>query len=374
MSEEFEKFPANMADVVVPEEPEEVEVNVKNEKIVESEKPTKRSKIEEKAPQKQAANEALSGDRKLCWSGLIDNGEQIKFEVNAFHLYGSRKAVTLLSNPLEIVGRSDLRQLQPFFKHLKNSSSRTMFVVYLNPMNASCETQYWQFCEFLSAKSRAAVLFKTELSEAYLIPPGPVAATLHEKGKDRLLGVIVLKKEYERNLPEVNSLSSMPAQHAAIPGTIKNVNSEYQPEDSVAQTETPNAPASATAFGGIDTSIYTMPSGATAAAATAPTTGFDAAAYARFLSAQISSSSNPSQNTFMNTSAFPNYALGNNFSSASYAPPATFQHMMYTQFNPQNNTRSDPPPPPLPPQNNVQNPLNGFNFNIYGQFPKNWNS
>jgi len=147
---------------------------------------------------------------KNIWFGSVENPESPHFEAVGNYLLGPKSASFVIPSKAEIRGRVDLTQILEFFQQLQSSSSRVVLVFYINPISQDHEPAYWQFCEFLNQRSRAAVVVKENDMEVYLVPPGRPAQTLHEKGRERLLGVVVVKKHLVR-ADDVQPVGVVPA-------------------------------------------------------------------------------------------------------------------------------------------------------------------
>jgi len=147
------------------------------------------SEIARPPPKVEERVERSSERRPKVWSGVVKDGNLPSLRVNAFYLEGDKQLGSFLPDRLSVLGRTKLGEIGSYVTAvMKNSSTRDTVLTYVNPGSARDEKRYWTMCDSLREKERAALALKDSSTEMYLIPPGPVAAKLHEKGSSRLLG------------------------------------------------------------------------------------------------------------------------------------------------------------------------------------------
>ncbi|KAJ8901097.1 hypothetical protein NDN08_004957 [Rhodosorus marinus] len=153
------------------------------------------SEIARPPPRVEERVERSSERRPKVWAGVVKDGNLPSLRVNAFFLEGDNQLGSFLPDRLSVLGRTKLGDIGGYVTAvMKNSSTRATVLTYINPGSARDEKRYWTMCDSLREKERAALAFKDSSTEMYLIPPGPVAVKLHEKGSSRLLGAIIVRR------------------------------------------------------------------------------------------------------------------------------------------------------------------------------------
>uniref|UniRef100_A0A7S0BT13 Spen paralogue and orthologue SPOC C-terminal domain-containing protein n=1 Tax=Rhodosorus marinus TaxID=101924 RepID=A0A7S0BT13_9RHOD len=153
------------------------------------------SEIARPQPRVEERVERRPERRPIVWSGVVKDGNLPSLRVKAFFLEGNNQLGSFIPDRLSVLGRTKLGDIGSYVAAvMKNSSTRDTVLTYINPGSARDEKRYWTMCDSLREKERAALALKDSSTEVYLIPPGSVAAKLHEKGSSRLLGAIIVRR------------------------------------------------------------------------------------------------------------------------------------------------------------------------------------
>ncbi|KAA8491254.1 Transcription factor BYE1 [Porphyridium purpureum] len=157
---------------------------------------------------------SIGNAKRSAWSGVVEVPElnNLKLSANFFHLRGPESAVEVIPSSFIVLGRIPLKDLSAFFTKMEHSSSRVMSALYVNPSGPDEQARYTELCSMLKERQRGLIFLREDGYEAYLIPPGSAAARVHEKGAERMLCILVIRRDF---LDAMNASAAAVAQATA---------------------------------------------------------------------------------------------------------------------------------------------------------------